>query len=492
MRRPDLKLVSFSLLFTLIIGANYAQSPEMISCSRADLAADVALIDEVLRETHPGLFLYQTQEEFDSRQQLLLAMADDDLNLLEAYQLLAGLVDGIQDGHTNLMLGERQIDWILTHERFFPFTFRFLEGKVYINHNFSEHDYLDRGTEVLAVNGVSMPEILEELSAYITCDGNSRQSELEALEGQFWWYYALRYGFPSTFNITYQDSEQKKTILVSPLNYSDRYEMLSEVYGFEWSPDNILDFKLDGDRAIMTITQFHGVSKWAYQRFLKNSFRQIEQAGIDHLIIDIRKNGGGREGYENLLFSYLYNTLDEKYEEVSVTQPVSEHYDNFQAGTARRIQDRFLKTFEFQKEEDGWSRRTRFANTLEPKRYQFDGSTYVLIAGQVFSGGAEFASMAKAYVPNCTLIGTETSGGSKQNTSGYYYKLTLPNTGFTLEIPRVYFRLNVPVENEAAGVVPHIQSDCTYQDFISNTDTQLQTAMDLIETEFLSKSAMKE
>ncbi len=41
------------------------------------------------------------------------------------------------------------------------------------------------------------------------------------------------------------------------------------------------------------------------KRFLKNSFKSISENKIQNVVIDVSKNGGGTEGNEGLLYSYI-------------------------------------------------------------------------------------------------------------------------------------------------------------------------------------------
>lgn len=445
------------------------------------IQADFELLEHTLRENHPGLLVYHTSDEIDSI--FAQASAVGEVTPLEAYGALAGAIDEIRDGHTNALMGDVLTDYILHTRKFFPFTLRILNEGVFVNHNFSEHDYLSRGTQILTVNHVPIEEILENLTQYVTCDGYSRLSKMEQLEGQFWWYYGLKYGYRETFVISYKEvgSTETKQLITSGLGHSDRFDILSEVYGFEWEPEEKVSFTVQGDIATITINQFHGISKVVYKSFLEHCFSNIEKHGIEHVVIDIRKNGGGREGYENLLLSFLDHQMTEKYKSVTALNMKSSAYEYMHRGGMRRMEDWVYRTFEFEDTEDGWVRRSdRFKNTLDPQKTTYRGHVYVLISGQVFSSGADFASMAKAYVPKCTLVGTETLGGQNVNTSGYYYRLELPNTGFVVEIPRILFELNVPEDLAGRGVVPDVEVHPTLEDFLEGQDPHMQKVYEIV------------
>ncbi|MFT4677969.1 MAG: hypothetical protein ACI84C_001048 [Flavobacteriales bacterium] len=448
------------------------------------VAADLELLHSVLSESHPGFDLYLNHHEIDSLFSQRIPSAG--LTFTETYSHLASLIDHIHDGHTNVHLNEELSDYILSTQRFFPFTLKFIDGLAYVDHNFSEHEYMDRGCQVLAINGMDINCIVEELLPFITCDGAPRGAKFEQLEGQFWWFYALRFGFKSTFRLHYCDvfereDYQAKNLVVTAIRYSDRFDLLQEVYGFgHRAPASKMDFDIKDGIGFLTINQFHGISKINYGMFLSKCFRILEDREVESLVIDIRENGGGREGFENMLLSYLPHTLNEKYDLVEIRSVESSYYQFMKGATKNRFSDFLYRTFEFKETDDAWMRRDRFQRTLLHQDPQFLGDVYVLIGGEVFSGGSDFASMAKSYVPRCTLIGTETLGGATANSSGYFYRLILPNSGLVVEIPRVLFQLNVPVAQCNRGVVPDIEVNQTLDDFLAGRDHVMNKAIEIV------------
>lgn len=449
--------------------------------STDQLKHDFEILASTLEENHPGLHLYSSPNEIHNV--LHPELNKKEYTLREALTLLAAAVDQIHDGHTNLLAGDYITGDILARQKFFPFTLRIADGRAYVNHNFSEYDFLERGTEIVSINHQSIDEILAELKPFITCDGYDREAKLEQLEGQFWWYYGLRYGYRETFVIRYREygSSDVKHLVNAALTYSDRFDMLSEVYGFDWEPDEKMSFTIHEDVAILTVNQFHGMSKVVYSAFLESTFKRMRKNDVEHLVIDIRKNGGGREGFENILFSYLPNEMICKYDEIYALNMQTESYAYLEHGGRNRIQDWLYRSFEYHQDGQEWKRRRpRFLSTLQPREQQFEGQVYLLVGGQVFSSAADFAAMCKEYVDNCSLIGTETLGGCVSNTSGYFYRLVLPHTGFEVEIPRVHFRLNIPADNPGGGVLPDYFVDFEIENFVNGLDGHLKLAYELI------------
>jgi len=152
----------------------------------------------------------------------------------------------------------------------------------------------------------------------------------------------------------------------------------------------------------------------------------------------------GKRRVENLLLSYLDHNLDMKYDEVEIGCPTSSHYKYLVNPLKRRVEDLVYRAVEFRKNDQGkWLRRDRFQRTFISPDYIFSGKVSILIDKSVFSGASEFAALAKDYVNNCELVGQEACGGYQGHTSGYYYQVILPNTKFVVNLPRIWFDLNV-------------------------------------------------
>ena len=75
----------------------------------------------------------------------------------------------------------------------------------------------------------------------------------------------------------------------------------------------------------------------------------------------------------------------------------------------------------------------------------------VLAGGATFSGGAELASMLH-HVRRGVFVGEEIGGTHEGNTSGYNWRVELPNSGVRLKVPLLKFTFNWPGLPQGRGV----------------------------------------
>ena len=472
------KNISF-LVLLLLSFVSVAQKKDWTKdkLSADEYRSDLMLLWEVMNESHPGLYRYTDSIHFQEKFELSKQISDS-IPMHAAFYEFASFIQVARDGHTYIVPNDKQDNELISRKRFLPFTFKIIEDEVFIDQNFSTSS-LKKGDKVNAIDGKPIMNLLITLRKYMTTDGFSVSAKNDLLEGQFWWYYGLHFGFKQDHHLVFINEQgQRMAEKVKAISYSDRQLMLHS-----WmanTSDSAVEFSVMDGVAYLKVSRFHGEAKQKYLKSLKLAFSTFRDAGCSHLVLDVRGNGGGREGFENALLSYLDHDLDQKYDEVCMKNISSSHYKYLDHSFQSRIEDCIYRFFEFTKNGDKWERRERFSSSWLMPDEAFSGTTYVLIDGEVFSSAADFAAMVSDYGNSCVLIGEETAGGYQGNTSGYFYTLRLPNSGFKVEIPRIDFNLKVRNHMHQGGVQPDIQVPDHLGTFIEGGDYQLQFVLDLI------------
>jgi len=126
-------------------------------------------------------------------------------------------------------------------------------------------------------------------------------------------------------------------------------------------------------------------------------------------------------------------------------------------------------------------RKSSVLPTEKPKSEIYRGKLYILTSGRTFSGGSEFASIAKDQ-SDAKFIGQETGGGFYGQTSGSYVHQFLPNTDIHIRIPLLKFVTtftshDIPL---GRGVIPDYKVEQTFDEYNSGIDAQLEYTFNLI------------
>lgn len=438
---------------------SHAQKSPWIDTTIDDSAfiEDLRILSEYIDQNHGGTEQYTTRQELEKLYRKLETQ-DGEISLRDAYYSFAQYVDALKDGHTWIMPSQQHSEHLLHTCRFIPFTIEVTGTEIYVDENFSNCHDLTSGTRILEIDGLPTREIVIQLLPYFTADGKSLSGKLGGIEGQFWWYYGLHFGFPESHTVRFASVNGGigETKVVSVYMH-DMINDASEIYcRYRTDPEETVTHRIYKETGILNVSNFTEWSLSEYKKAFIAALDDFHEAECKRMIIDVRGNGGGKEGVENLLLSCIAHTMYEKYDEVRIRNPIAPEYDHIKKRFYRKWEDRLYRAVEFRKNEEGeWLRRERFNRTFMDPEHRFEGDVFILIDRNVFSGASEFAALAADYATNCTLVGEETCGGYQGHTSGYYYDLILPNTGFIVHIPRIWFDLNVH-RSDQGGVKPDI------------------------------------
>lgn len=420
------------------------------------LLEDLQILEQIMQESHAGINRYSTPLD---REAYLLQSKENKkpISLSECYAAIAGYINIVHDGHTYVMPSKSAVGYLLSTNRFLPLTVRVNGTTMHVNQNFSDSYRLEEGTEITAINGVSIRAIVSELLPYFTCDGFGLSGKLGGLEGQFWWYYGIHFGTPDIHEISFRTEKgEMEQIRVFAIHMNDRISEINEIYAKDDQPEVPVRHEVLSGAGYLRVSSFNGMSLKQFENAFDQAFATFDENEVSQVIIDLRGNGGGREGVENLLMSYLDHNLDMKYDEVEIGKPTSSYYKYMNQPFKRRMEDVIYRAVEFRQDDEGrWLRRNRFHRTFISPDYVYNGKVSILIDHSVFSGASEFAALAKDYVNNCQLVGEEACGGYQGHTSGYYYQVELPNSKFVVNLPRIWFDLNVKGDHNG-GVQPDV------------------------------------
>ena len=472
-------------LLGLLAGAAHAQTaPEL---SAAEAQRDLRILQRALTELHPGLYRYATPAqiaaEFDAAQAAVAQGASRAQMVLLASRIAAA----VRCGHTWVSRYNQSpsVQAVVTRLTL-PLVLRWVEGRVLVLA--SAVPEIAAGSELTAIDGRTPAEIAAALLPYLRADGSADGKRLSQLDDDDNGG-AMQRLFPLLFPpgdggwrvrvLPARASAAERTVAVPPMTATQRSAALKAA-GYS-APSTAWGLTIDGGLAVMTLPTFalwdraFDGTAWLSQAFARLAEQQVRQ-----LIIDLRTNEGGNDGFGRTLVAHL------------LAAPFTQQGGRRESAYERvpYVLARFLETWDF-----GFFDRTGQVSKgpgrnwlmpelepvlIVPASPRFAGQVLALVGPQNSSAGFLLARDLQRSGA-ATLMGQPTGGSLRGLNGGQIAWLTLPASGVAVDIPLV--ATFAPGEPPDAGVTPDVLVLPRFADAQAGRDTTLEAARALLQRE---------
>ncbi len=473
-----LKSIILGLLF-LISTHLLAQNDSIYQPN--DMIADFNYMHKHLHLNHPGVYRYTSKQTWDSIYKITLNSLKEPLPYVKYRLVLRSYLNYVKCGHTQVIPSKKSLKlYNKRKHKSIPFKVIIANDKIFVSENLSNDSDLVKGTEITAINGINVSNIISDIYHIQNADAGLNSMKNFYGASQFATYYNALYGEDSVFKISY-----------IKLNGDTQTAVISE-RSIDKNKKNILKVKSNRNLFNQTFAQFRiceGDTQTAIlkikgfqlnngTKFYSRAFEKIKSQDIKYLILDLRGNGGGSIVEAAELISYLSK-------------------DTFSYGFCRGTQGLTYKNHAKQKSMYYFSRILidLFGNKREEnnqfyyhfgydkkslkKDKHFNGVIFCLIDNGTFSA----ASFVAAYVKHKSdgiIIGQETAGTE----SGCYAVntpfLELPNTKNFIRIPHYQFKHKLPIKDSERGILPQIETPINSQTINSENDEEIDLIWKII------------
>ncbi|MEM6785170.1 MAG: S41 family peptidase, partial [Bacteroidota bacterium] len=481
------------------LGDPQAAAPER-TVTPAQLGEDLALLQEAMEALHPGLTLHNTDADLaaivdrltrDARD--LAVTYGDAIPVSAVYLPLVRAVAAIRDGHTQVSLyNQTAYTETLLYERAdrVPFTFRLIpEGttaRMLVTGDATPDQVLPVGTEVLALDGRPVSEVIAVLMPYTSADGSNdakrigllQVGDLVAPAERFDVVYSQHFAPEGDLALSVRTPDGAEQALSVPRMTADarRDTLWARDPDLPRSRDDLLHYDvLDDGTAYLRIGSFATFSMdLDYAAWLTGAFQTFRERGAERLVVDLRGNGGGMNDAAVLLYTHL---IAEPLEVTlwgsmtayqSIPDPLRPHLrswadDFYDLGD--QVTPQGDGTFAFAPPQP---------IPVAPAPDAFDGRTAVLL--DVGPSSATFlladAIQRTGIAP---LVGQTTGGNLKGINGGQIVFLELPHTGLVVDIPLIGSRPLTPGPDR--GVVPDVLVEPDVAALVAGRDPELEAAL---------------
>jgi len=352
-----MKKISFTLFVFALIGCSTAkQNNEHL---KADLSVikmkkDIKYVKRKLIKMHPDADLYISYSSLEKKFDSVANTINTPLKPNAFYLKLSPILASVRQGHIAInMLYEqvensKQKNYKESKSPLIQLDYLWKNNRLYVVKNRSKNENIQVGAEILTINGVSPQQIHQKYTGTFSSDGLNETFLDKWFERKISGYYASEFGVIDSINIqiTCSDSisnqiihrlfkeDKKREDLVltkidsTSLRVKDRQKSdkdivakedrkatrdslkavnkKREIFGYNLSNrEAVIELnypKQDSTLAVLKIRSFSGTN---YKKAYKTIFQEIREKKIQHLVLDLRGNTGGRLNEISDLYSYL-------------------------------------------------------------------------------------------------------------------------------------------------------------------------------------------
>ena len=419
------------------------------SFTKEQITDDIDFAVKMLEDVHPDPYSIICKEDFYRKVDSMKKVLPDIVSKMEAQKTFAKIYALIKDGHTRYDLNN------IKPQKFLPYKFKIVDEKIFVAYNYCYRNVLPIGSEIVSINEKPAQQYLREVEQLFSWENQPYRN----MKLQYPVFYELWDDFRNIKVVYKTPAEKIKMIRTSGGLFS-----ILQALNKEAQPKINYQYKSITDS--IGYIEFNSLTDLErFKIFLDSTFTTIKKDHVKHLIVDIRKNGGGNDGLGHELMQYisktdfkLYDSIFVKISEELLNRKRFEYIDSAErkTGTIWRTDMPLIK--------------------LKDNPLRFTGKSYLLVGENTFSSASSFTSAFQCFKVG-TIIGTETGGLTVS--FGDYYSFNLPETKYNMKISHKKFYQACGIDNRR-GTIPDYIVENTIEDDLKSFDRVLDFTLDLI------------
>ena len=509
----SLYLAAAATLFTLPLPLSAAAAEPDATAGRAvarytprlltaeEATRDVDLLSRALETVHPGLYRYTAKKEIDAAFAQLGAAAAAPITELALHGAIARLLAAIHCDHTKAEMSEEMTAYRTNNPTHLPLRFQLIEGRMIVLSNDGQAGAPPIGSEILSVNGMAVPALLLKLAPMVSYDGTTDQAiaakladDSDLMGDDFNENYPALFGFPDNWQIEWKPvgGAASTTASLKPIKFAEWTALAGPGAKYRSEFYNAITWQMSGKDARLGIDTFVNYRNPVQATaFLGGFFAAMKEAGTEHLILDLRKNGGGSEDVSVALGRYL---IDRPF---TWSKPI--RYKALRYGdlpqyfeTWGNRETRFNPPLSaFTRTADGWFDRIPVLSGAELSDRDttfeqmpigalgFSGRLTILSGPRNGSGATRTIAHLREKA-GAVVIGENSAGSAEGPTSGSIFLMKLPESGIKVRIPEAWNRTAIASFAPGEGVAVDQLVVPTLADFEAGRDRAIGVAQGVL------------
>jgi len=458
-----LKKFTSALLFCMLLLAvsSTAQMSLEKRLTAEQCTEDLMELKSIILDSHTNPYTYCTKAQFDETFDMALESVEDGATYGEFVKLVGRTIRVMRDSHTAINFRQSISKYKESGGLFLNFRVWSIGDELVITKD--AEDRLPAGTILERINGVNAKAIYHALSDVSIFEGASITSFTRITDVLYPQMMCLNIDIKSWNDLQVRRPGDSTSTTV---RYPGRTAASIEKHNksIEQKPVYELSIDIENDLAVIRVGSFYEKSGRKYYKFLKNSFKEVKESGVQRLAIDLRNNTGGNSGRMKSLLSYVGNDSILIPANIIAKQSKAsqENYERTMGGLTRFYLRKFKKhsndaqNYLRLAENPVGKQDTVFfseASALN-RNSHFSGERFLFINGLSGSASVNFAASFKTNIMG-TILG-EPCLGPIDGTWGNPSPVKLKHSGLALVVSTIRFNTNNNFQVSARPIIPDV------------------------------------
>lgn len=446
---------------------------------------DLDALYKALQTTTVDLYAFRSKADYDAYYVGLRASVTAPMSRLDATLLFQRLAGYARIGHVrsyawlNEVFGE-----FGKGAKFAPVFLRVEpDGRVFLTDDANADGSAPAGAQLLSINGEPIARVLARIGNLVS--GERAYMATTVLEDFFPPLFWTQNRDATEAQLELMLEGERVTASVPAITFGE-YRAMETGVPSPGTDFNTGEFRMIGEStgylrpgpfsALEGEEPVDGLSEAAMIAFLDASFEELIASGASDLIIDLRNNSGGDISFSDPMIAWF---ADKPFRFSSsftlrASAVAKAHYDRV-AGPDADVSPFLARLALEERAHDNGALYPFEIDHVPPREGQrFEGRVWVLINRKSYSNATSTAALIKDYGFG-TIMGEETADVPTSFAS--IIPFILPETGFTVDLPKSYF-VRPSGDETVRGVVPEIV--LPRQEIASAEDTMLKAALEAV------------
>ncbi|MEP2774261.1 MAG: S41 family peptidase [Fulvivirga sp.] len=343
--------------------------------------------------------------------------------------------------------------------KYLPLAVSVVDGRVYAWADLTVEEAIQKGDEILSINGRPTDELVADMMTYLSTDGHIKSSAYYKLTAGFNWMYYLYIEQPEKFELSYKIRETGTIaeITMPAITRQQMVDNLKDKNTTKKAPmapsgaEEVYEFEIEDGVGFLTLKSFNRQlierHKIKAKKLYKEVFEKLNESNVENLVIDLRNNNGGRYEFGFEILPFIMKEERSGWFKTSIS----------------------------------WEGKVKEYKLPRQDKANFMGDIWVLVNGGTFSTSSSLARYLKEYA-GATIVGEEGAGRYEGFVAGSQQYVHLPNSKLRVAIPRYHnkFPESSVQKTTNRGVLPDQEVVYTVNDLIEERDMAMEKVRKLI------------